>query len=136
MSSAQSYKLQISQRLIYLNQTDRIMMTIGYSWATKNVAHLGKKTIGILTHTFQILLPAIALHGAFDFVLMFIGAIQFVYQIEGIGLEIASFVIALAITIGGAFYAYYSFNKVYFWIVSNLIFYLGSREFLKRLANI
>ncbi len=87
-------------------------------------------------HIFQILLPAITLHGAFDFVLMFIGAVQFVYQIEGIGLEIASFVIALGITIGGAFYAYYSFNKVSLLLCFELNVCLGPREFLKRLANI
>lgn len=52
---------------------------------------------------------------------MFIGAIQFVYQIEGIGLEIASFVIALCITIGGALYAYYSFKKVIIYSQSAII---------------
>lgn len=43
---------------------------------------------------------------------MLIGALQYIYQIEGILLEIISFIIALVITIGGAIYAYLSFQKV------------------------
>jgi hypothetical protein len=65
-----------------------------------------------LVTLFEILLPAILLHGFFDFVLMFIGVVQYIYGIEGIGLEIASLVIALCISIGGAWYAYFSFQKV------------------------
>lgn len=43
---------------------------------------------------------------------MLIGALQFIYQIDGILLEILSFVLALGITIGGAIYAYKSFQQV------------------------
>lgn len=43
---------------------------------------------------------------------MFIGVIQYIYDIKGIGLEIASFVLALCLTISGAIYAYLSFQKV------------------------
>lgn len=66
-----------------------------------------------LVTLFKILLPAILLHGFFDFVLMFIGVMQYIYEFEGIGLEIASLVIALCISIGGALYAYFSFQKVW-----------------------
>jgi hypothetical protein len=43
---------------------------------------------------------------------MFIGVIQYIYGIEGIALEITSLVLALCISIGGAIYAYFSFQKV------------------------
>jgi hypothetical protein len=58
----------------------------------------------------QVLLPAIILHGTFDFVLFLMGTLQFAYNLHG--LEIASFVVAAIITIAGAMYAYYKFNKV------------------------
>jgi hypothetical protein len=61
---------------------------------------------------FRILLPAILLHGTFDFSLFLVGTIEFVYGFESIGLEIVSIVIAASLTMGGAFYAYYAFKGV------------------------
>lgn len=43
---------------------------------------------------------------------MLIGALQYIYKVEGILLEIISFGIALVITIIGAIYAYISFERV------------------------
>jgi hypothetical protein len=61
---------------------------------------------------FQILLPAIVLHGTFDFVLFALGAIQFVYSIESTFYDSLSFIFPLLITFGGMYYAYTQFMEV------------------------
>jgi hypothetical protein len=89
--------------------------SIGAVGSAKNVIVYGKSSLWKMVcadDVLQILLPAILLHGLFDFVLMLIGVLQYIYGIEGIALEIASLVIALCLTIGGALYAYLSFQKV------------------------
>mmetsp|Transcript_19905 Transcript_19905/g.28613 ORF Transcript_19905/g.28613 Transcript_19905/m.28613 type:complete len:527 (-) Transcript_19905:175-1755(-) len=91
----------------------RVLMPIHVICSVIQAANLSKVLLGQRPMSlFMILLPAIVLHGCFDFALFLIGTIQFVYDIEGAGLEIASFVIAGALTVGGAVYAYYSFEQV------------------------
>ena len=58
------------------------------------------------------LLPAILLHGAFDFTLFAMGAFEFIYDIQSTALETGAMVVAGGLTVGGAVYAYYSFKKV------------------------
>jgi hypothetical protein len=60
-----------------------------------------------------LLLPAILLHGTFDFVLFLLGTIEFIYaENQSLAFELSSLFVALAITVGGAVWAYKSFKKV------------------------
>jgi hypothetical protein len=54
-----------------------------------------------------VLAPAIVLHGVFDFILFLVGAIAFVYEVDTVGLEVGTFVGAVAITVIGAAAAYF-----------------------------
>ena len=63
-------------------------------------------------HLFFILLPAIILHGTFDFVLFMFSTFAYIYDKDSIQLDIISMVVAAIIAICGACYAYWSFNKV------------------------
>lgn len=58
------------------------------------------------------MLPAILLHGFFDFNLFVSGAFQFMYPSAALGLEVTSVIISIAITVGGTIYAYRSFKDV------------------------
>lgn len=60
----------------------------------------------------MILLPAVALHGTFDFVLFLIAALGFIYNLSDGIAEVISMIVAIFLTIAGTVYAYYSFNKV------------------------
>ena len=60
----------------------------------------------------KILLPAVALHGTFDFVLFLIAALGFIYNLSDGIAEVISMIVAIFLTIAGTVYAYYSFNKV------------------------
>lgn len=69
---------------------------------------MGQSQMGLI----EILLPAIALHGSFDFILFLMGAIQAAFEIESIAFEVFSYILPVLITIGGVYWAYVSFNKV------------------------
>ncbi len=58
------------------------------------------------------LLPAIFLHGSFDYFLFAIGAIQYAFDLQSIALDVISMVIPLAITVLGAIWAYRSYTEV------------------------
>jgi len=61
---------------------------------------------------FQVLLPAVALHGSFDFVLFLLGALGFMFDWTTTAFELSSLFVALAISTGGGIWAYYSFKRV------------------------
>lgn len=62
------------------------------------------------------------LHGSFDFVLMILGPVSFVYQVADMTLEIVGGVLAVSLTIIGTIYAYKTFKKVlFFFSVCNLV---------------
>jgi hypothetical protein len=61
---------------------------------------------------FKVLLPAIVLHGLFDFLLFVMGAIQFAYQIDALWLDVLQLVVPLLVTVCGIIYAKNSFDKV------------------------
>ena len=59
-----------------------------------------------------VLLPAIVLHGSFDFYLFVIGAVSFINQDESDGLVVASLLGPILITIAGIIWACRSFGSV------------------------
>ena len=61
----------------------------------------------------QILLPAISLHGTYDFVLFAIGGLNSQYGIDNTFLDVLSIVLPAIITLGGMIWAYYSFKQVW-----------------------
>lgn len=91
----------------------RILMPIHVICSVLQAANLSKVLIGEeQMGLFQILLPAYLLHGTFDFILFLLGTLQFVYNAASLPLEIVSLVVSMMITIGGALWAYKSFNAV------------------------
>lgn len=80
------------------------------------------------TNVLLVLLPAIALHGTFDFLLFVMGYVALAYQIETLWFAILSIVVPVAITIGGIVWAVRSYKNVGNFIVSLRIFsYFGYR---------
>jgi Cys-rich protein (TIGR01571 family) len=63
-------------------------------------------------HTFFVLLPAIILHGSFDFFLFLIGALAQAYNVESVAFDVMSIVIPVLLTVGGLYWAYSGFTKV------------------------
>lgn len=61
------------------------------------------------------LLPAVFLHGAFDFALFLMGYLQFAYDIQqSVAFVAFSFITPIAITIAGLVWACRAFKKVSF----------------------
>ncbi len=58
------------------------------------------------------MLPAVSVHGTYDFVLFAIGGLNSVYGIDTLALDIISLLFPISITIGGALWAYNSFKQV------------------------
>lgn len=56
------------------------------------------------------------LHGSFDFVLMVLGPVSFVYNVADMTLEIVGGILAVALTIISTIYAYRTFKKVLFFV--------------------
>jgi RsiW-degrading membrane proteinase PrsW (M82 family) len=61
---------------------------------------------------FVMLLPAILLHGSFDFILFFMSFLGFVYNLDTIWYECITFVIAASIAGGGAYVAWDRWKRV------------------------
>jgi hypothetical protein len=57
-------------------------------------------------------LPAIALHGTFDFTLFLTAAFEFMYNRDSLMDEILSMVFSLVLTILGAYWAYREYTNV------------------------
>lgn len=91
----------------------RVLMPIHVICSVLQAVNLSKVLMGNSQMSlFRILLPAILLHGTFDFSLFLVGTVEFVYGFDSIGLEIVSILIAALLTIGGSLYAYWAFKKV------------------------
>ena len=58
------------------------------------------------------MLPAIILHGSFDFSLFAMGSISFLYSDYDLVVTIVGIIIVGSMTVGGAVYAYKSYKKV------------------------
>uniref|UniRef100_A0A7S3H5G9 Uncharacterized protein n=1 Tax=Spumella elongata TaxID=89044 RepID=A0A7S3H5G9_9STRA len=61
---------------------------------------------------FQILLPAVVLHGTFDFVLFLMGVIGAAYEVNEAALEAFSFILPIGITLVGVYLAYTGFEAL------------------------
>lgn len=60
----------------------------------------------------SILLPALVLHGSFDYFLFAMGFVQYAWRIESVAFGVFTFVFPFVIAAGGAFWAYRSFKEV------------------------
>jgi Cys-rich protein (TIGR01571 family) len=91
----------------------RVLLPVHVICSVIQAANLSKVLCGgEQMHLFFILLPAIILHGTFDFVLFMFSTFAYIYDKDSIQLDIISMVVAAIIAICGACYAYWSFNKV------------------------
>lgn len=91
----------------------RLLMPIHVICAVLQAAQLSKVVLGLQQmNTFQILLPAIMLHGSFDFLLFVVGAVSFIYERDDVGLLVASILGPILITIAGIVAACLTFGKV------------------------
>ena len=57
-------------------------------------------------------MPAIILHGSFDFSLFAMGSISFLYSDYDLVVTIVGIILVGSMTVGGAVYAYKSYKKV------------------------
>ena len=90
----------------------RVCMPVHVICSVIQASSLSKMLMGHQTLSlFYILLPAILLHGTFDFVLFLLGAIEFIYNDSSLLLEIMSIVLSILITIAGGLYAYFSYRQ-------------------------
>jgi Cys-rich protein (TIGR01571 family) len=90
----------------------RVLMPIHVICAVLQSINLSKVLMGAHSSLFFILLPALVLHGLFDFQLFLAGVIEYVYDLNSIALEIGSLVFSLLLAIGSGIYAYKSFRQV------------------------
>ncbi len=91
----------------------RVLLPVHVICSVIQAANLSKVLCGgQQMHLFFILLPAIILHGTFDFVLFMFSTFAFIYDTDSIQLDIISMIVAAIIAACGACYAYWSFNKV------------------------
>ncbi len=58
------------------------------------------------------ILPAVFLHGSFDFALFFLGFLEYAYGLDSLAFGVASFVTPIAITVGGVLWAWKDFKTV------------------------
>lgn len=58
------------------------------------------------------LLPALLLHGTFDFVLFLLGAVGYIYNWDDFNVEILSALYAVVMAVAGGVVAYFMFTKV------------------------
>eukprot|EP00386_Alphamonas_edax_P015668 GDKI01047817.1.p1 GENE.GDKI01047817.1~~GDKI01047817.1.p1 ORF type:complete len:101 (+),score=32.85 GDKI01047817.1:2-304(+) len=63
-------------------------------------------------NVFQILLPAVVLHGTFDFVLFLMGVIGAAYDVNEVALGVFSYFLPIFITLSGVYLAYTGFQSV------------------------
>eukprot|EP01038_Epipyxis_sp_PR26KG_P005663 gene5663-7819_t len=91
----------------------RLLMPIHLICSVLQSVNMSKVLLGQSTmNVFQILLPAILLHGTYDFVLFLSGSLEYIYEINGDLMTIVSFTLSGIITVCGLAWAYYSFTKV------------------------
>ena len=91
----------------------RVLMPIHVICAVLQAVNLSKVLMGsVHSNLFMILLPALMLHGLFDFQLFLMGAIEYAFDLNSIWLDICSMVFSLLLTIAAAVYAYRSFKSV------------------------
>lgn len=91
----------------------RLLMPVHLICAVLQAANLSKVVLGMREMSlFQVLLPAVLLHGAFDFVLFLLGAVSAAFAPESMVLLVLSFLLPVLITIGGLIYAIRSYKEV------------------------
>mmetsp|Transcript_26915 Transcript_26915/g.59566 ORF Transcript_26915/g.59566 Transcript_26915/m.59566 type:complete len:121 (+) Transcript_26915:105-467(+) len=69
---------------------------------------MGEREMGL----FRLLLPAVFLHGCFDFVLFLMGAAQYAYEVDSVMFDVFSNALPAAITVVGVVVAYRGFTQV------------------------
>lgn len=94
--------------------TIRILMPIHLICAVLQAAEMSKRETGIDPNMplFKVLLPAVVLHGSFDFFLFFVSALQYVFNIRSLAFDIFTMIFPFVMTIGGIVWAVKVFGAV------------------------
>ncbi len=58
------------------------------------------------------MLPALILHGSFDFFLFAAGAIEYAYDINSLAFDVTTFIFPFVMTVAGICFAKFEFDKV------------------------
>jgi hypothetical protein len=104
------YSLFVGELLVLLV---RVLMPVHVICSVLQAVNVSKIIMGIAQmNQFQILLPAILLHGVFDFVIFLIGVLQFIEGGSSFTYDVLSLLIPLMIAVMGAVWAYVSYKKV------------------------
>lgn len=91
----------------------RILMPIHLICSFLQAAQLAQVVTGMRNmHMVSVLMPAVFLHGIFDYFLFVVGAIQTVYKVDTLALDIIAGLFPFLITIAGVIWAYVSFGSV------------------------
>eukprot|EP01040_Poterioochromonas_malhamensis_P009825 gene9826-10669_t len=92
----------------------RLLMPIHLICAVLQAAQMAQVVLGIAPqlNLGKVLLPAIVLHGSFEYFPLAIGAIQYAFDLELIALDVISMVIPIVITVVGAIWAHRSYTEV------------------------
>lgn len=114
---AQSSQSSIPGTSIFLNELFvlfiRILMPVHVICSVLQASNYAKVVIGIESMSlFGILLPAILLHGFFDFFLFLFGSLQYIFNDQTGLYDILSLLTSISLTIGGAYWAYRSYKDV------------------------
>lgn len=90
----------------------RVLMPVHVICAVLQAINFSKVLMGTHSSLFFILLPALLLHGLFDFQLFVAGVIEYMYDLNSLALDIGSLVFSLVLAISSGIYAYRSFRKL------------------------
>ncbi|RYG68862.1 hypothetical protein EON64_04190 [archaeon] len=63
------------------------------------------------------------LHGTFDFVLFFMGALQVAYDIESVGLTVCFFLLPFGIALAGLVYAVRTYSEVFYGVITMQLYW-------------
>mmetsp|Transcript_11396 Transcript_11396/g.19116 ORF Transcript_11396/g.19116 Transcript_11396/m.19116 type:complete len:168 (+) Transcript_11396:187-690(+) len=92
----------------------RICLPIHLICSVLQATNLSKNLMGMRDmHLGWILLPAIILHGTFDFVLFLFGVIEYAYNVDDLAFEAFTVILPIIITVVGIVVAYIWFMEVY-----------------------
>jgi len=91
----------------------RVLMPIHLICSVLQASNLSKNITGLATlNNFQILLPAILLHGTYDFALFVMGFVSLLFKVNDLAMTIVSIAVPILITLAGILWAYFSFSSV------------------------
>eukprot|EP01033_Poteriospumella_lacustris_P008279 gene8279-5970_t len=92
----------------------RILLPIHLVCAVLQATEMSRRDTGIdpTMPLPRLLLPAVLLHGSFDFFLFLMSALQFVYAIDSVAFDVFTLLFPFAIAVGGVVWAARSFGAV------------------------